>query len=110
MNNQPDQPHANRDAVVAPACSLDRDALAARLEEWSALRKRALVTQTRDGSVVTSTWRRASGVRQELDRLIDAEHACCPFLSFEIAADQTAITLRTTFPEGIPADLWHSIG
>lgn len=96
--------------AVAQACSLGGVALASRLEDWSALRGRALVSQTRDGSVVTSSWRRAGGVRDELVRLVDAERICCPFLSFEITDDQTAITLRTTFPEGISPDLWHSIG
>jgi Cd2+/Zn2+-exporting ATPase len=96
--------------AVAVACALDRGAMESRLEEWSALRGRALVSQSRDGLVVVSAWRHGDGVRDELVRLIEAERECCPFLSFEITEESPAIVLRTTFPEGMQPDLWHSIG
>jgi hypothetical protein len=110
VNSQSKPTHADAGVMAAPASALDREALAARLGEWSALRRRAFVTQTRGSSVVISSWRQAGGVRDELVRLVDAERVCCPFLSFEITEDDTTITLRTTFPEGVPAELWHSIG
>jgi hypothetical protein len=101
---------AEGDATQAPACSLDREALAKRLEEWSALRVRALINQRRDGRVVISTWRRSVGVREALTRLMHSERDCCAFLSFELADEGATITLRTTFPESIDPELWHSIG
>jgi hypothetical protein len=101
---------ADTAAEAAPACSLDREALAERLEDWAALRVRALISQRREGRVVTSTWQPTGAVRDELLRLIWAEHRCCPFLVFELVEEQGAMTLQTTFPEGVSPDIWHSIG
>lgn len=110
MIHEPYLRPADPDGAAAPACSLDREALATRLDEWAELRERALMSRERDGPVVTSRWRRADGVRDELIRLIGAEHRCCPFLGFELTVEPGAIRLRTTIPDGVGADMWESIG
>jgi hypothetical protein len=110
VNGAPQIAHGDPATTAAPTCSLNREALASRLEDWAALRSRALMSQSREGGAVTSTWSRADGVRAELARLVDAERICCPLLNFEITEEHAIIVLRTTFPEGMPAELWHSIG
>jgi hypothetical protein len=92
--------------TVAVACSLDAAAFEARREEWAALRVQALIDQQTQGLVVTSRWRRADGVLDQLGELVGAEQSCCPFLRFDLSEGGSVITLRVTFPEGVGPEVW----
>ena len=92
---------ARRDASIeSMACSLDGAGLEARLEEWRALRRDALIAESEAGNVRTTTWSPRSDVRKRLERLIEAERACCPLLQFELVEERDAVRLATTFPQG----------
>lgn len=88
-----------RDAIIEPiACSLDGAGLEARLEEWRALRRDALIAESRHGNVRTTTWSPRGDVRERLERLVEAEGACCPFLQLELFEERDALRLDTTVP------------
>ena len=92
---------ARRDASIEPvACSLDEAGLEARLDEWRALRRDALLAESQAGNVRTTTWSPRSDVRERLERLVEAERACCSWLQFELFEERDAVRLDTTFPPG----------
>jgi hypothetical protein len=93
--------------AAPPACSLDESDRGARRSEWAALRAPARIAEQRTESTLTTTWRRDEHVRSEVERLVAAEHECCPFLGFELTVDEDAITLVTTFPDGISPEAWE---
>ena len=79
------------------SCSLDCDALAARMAEWGDL-DHAVISRhgTRDGAEVR--YRLEPTVASRLLGLIQAEAACCPGLTF-----QATITLAISAPEEMRA-------
>ncbi len=105
---------ASQTASEAPggriACTLTPTDQKARIEEWRALRRDALMEETRDGGVSTTFWRRRAGVLQRLEQLIEAERACCSFFDFELEKDGSTIRLKTTFPPGAEAVLDLAFG
>ena len=65
-----------------PFCSLDPDALAARMAAWNDLDRAALSRrQTPDGTEVR--YRLEPGLAERLLELIAAEAQCCPGLRFD---------------------------
>ena len=82
----------------ALACTLTSVDQKTRLEEWRALRREALVSESEDGLVWTSLWRSDGDVRARLEALVAAEQECCPFLTFELDAVEAGIRMRTHFP------------
>lgn len=87
------------------ACTLEPTDQKARIEEWQALRRDALIEEIRDGGLSTTLWRGRAGVAERLEQLIEAERACCSFLAFEMEKDDSIIRLETTFPPGAEAVL-----
>ena len=79
-------------------CSLPPGDLQARLRRFEDLAQAALVDaeRTRDG--VRLHLRATDEVRREVDALIAAEAACCPFLTFASHEQQGVIRLETTAP------------
>ena len=82
------------------ACTLDRDALEARLAEWEALRREALVSASRDGAVGTTVWRAGGSTFERLASLVDAERSCCSFFTFDLHRGSDEIRLIVTAPPG----------
>ena len=98
-----DSAHDTRAEPIA--CTLEPSDQNARIEEWRALRRNALIEETRDNTVSTTLWRRHVGVLERLGQLIEAERACCSFLAFELEEEDSVIRLETTFPPGADAVL-----
>jgi hypothetical protein len=93
-------------AQAAPiACTLDEPARALRNAEWSELRW-ARTAEHRTATTLTTAWRRDEGVQREVERLVAAEHACCPFFGFDLTISDDAVTLVTSFPEGLSPNGW----
>jgi hypothetical protein len=88
------------------ACTLDKSALGARKAEWSELR-RARTAEHRTATTLTTTWRRDEGVQREVERLVAAEHECCPFFGFDLTIGDDAVILVTSFPEGLSPNEWE---
>jgi hypothetical protein len=78
--------------------------MVARLAEWQRLVAAARTRQAGDGGS-----RRLSfgdvAVLGELARLVAAEQACCPFLTFVITVDQTEVVLEVRAPAAAEAML-----
>jgi hypothetical protein len=91
---------------ISIACALDAAGLADRREEWAALR-RFRTGERRTASTLTTTWRRDAGVQAQLECLVAAERKCCPFLGLELTADDTAVILVTSFPQGLSPIDWE---
>jgi hypothetical protein len=99
---------ADLEAVKAPSCSLSPGLMRERGAEWTALRAAHLIDRQRMAESVTSHWRLAA--LAELQRLVEAEHACCPFFAFELTVGDRSITLRTTFPAELDQELFSGVG
>ena len=93
-------------AGVPVACSLSSGALAQRHAEWAALRT-ARIAEHRTATTLTTTWRRDDRAQREIERLVAAEHECCPFFGFELTFRDDAVTLVTAFPEGLSPASWE---
>ena len=93
-------------AGVPVACSLSSGALAQRHAEWAALRT-ARIAEHRTATTLTTTWRRDDRAQREIERLVAAEHECCPFFGFELTFCDDAVTLVTAFPEGLSPASWE---
>jgi hypothetical protein len=57
---------------------------------------------------VTRTGRPAALL--ELRRLVQAEHACCPFFAFELTVGDRSIKRRTIMPAGLDQELFNGVG
>jgi hypothetical protein len=86
---------------------LSSGALAQRHAEWAALRVAARISENRTETTLTTTWGRDEHVRTEVERLVAAEHDCCPFLGFALTVGDDTIVLVTTFPEGLSPASWE---
>jgi hypothetical protein len=83
---------------AAIACSLDAAGAADRAREWRLLIERALVSRTPIAGGVRIELTPLPGVRQELEHLVRAERACCPFLSIDVAPTDALLVLVATAP------------
>lgn len=92
-----------------PACSLEPDALARRLEEWRALDAHTLRRRTAGGIVVT-TYPDRPDVAAEVSRLVAAEGECCSFLSFEVREGEGTIEVELRFPPAFAATVASALG
>ena len=77
------------------ACSLNADDLAQRREEWRALPLLGARVQLRF----------PLSARADLDRLVEAEARCCPFLTLRVTERVDALVLTVDAPEGAEAVL-----
>ena len=94
-------------ATAASACSLDKGGRVGRRTEWAALRAPARIAEHRTATTLNTTWRLDEHIRSEVEWLVAAEHECCPFFGFELTVGDEAITLVTTFPEGLSPASWE---
>jgi hypothetical protein len=89
---------ADEPKIPVLACSLDADGARKRIGQWQELMRRGLVSRSEivDGVRVELQPRRS--VLRELERLVAAERACCPFLSFTVEPGAVALVLTVRGP------------
>jgi hypothetical protein len=94
------------------ACTLGAYELKSRFAEIGALAGRSLLDHEQDGR--TLHLRYALDAAAQLERLVDQERQCCPFLQFDLRKARDAIHLDITAPmeagEFAPLLYAHFIG
>jgi hypothetical protein len=80
------------------ACSLSAGEAHARARECAALLDRADAVRTPVAGGLRITLRQHDGVAAELDRLVAAERACCPFLTMRVETADEVLALAVTGP------------
>ncbi|MQA00913.1 MAG: hypothetical protein GEU80_16605 [Dehalococcoidia bacterium] len=86
---------------AAIACTLTAEGMRERGGDWAELLRRwRLRREDIEGGA--RLWFRAE-VREDLERLIEAESACCSFFDFRLASDDEVLRLEVRAPaEGRP--------
>jgi hypothetical protein len=95
------------------ACSLSATELPVRLEEIEALGGDALLGARVDGAHAELRFTAATGVRERVQRLADAESRCCAFLTFAIAEARDEVVLTVDGPAdaaGVVGELAAAFG
>jgi hypothetical protein len=69
-----------------------------RQAEWSRFLDTVAVNRTPVSGGVRVKLLPLQGVRAELDRLVEAERECCPFLDFVVDENDAGVTLTVTAP------------
>jgi arsenate reductase (thioredoxin) len=88
-------------APAAPlACSLGAADLKQRLAHVEALGEAALVEVERSGAETRLRFRSGETTRASLERFVEDERACCPFLDFTLAERADLIELTIAAPPG----------
>jgi hypothetical protein len=82
------------------ACTLDAEALPARLAEISALGRDALISFRHDERTAELRFRKDLSVEGRLNAIVAAESACCSFLTFTVVPGDQHYTLRIEAPAG----------
>lgn len=90
--------HRHARAEQPIACTLTPGDQKTRLQQWRELRRDGLIRESREGLVWTTLWRADDDIRSRLDKLIEGENECCPFLTFEVEDGDDVVRLRTLFP------------
>jgi hypothetical protein len=86
------------------ACSLSATDLDERRRELAALRRDALLDRTAIPGGVRLAFADAPGTAGRLAAAIDAEAACCPFLTLALERDGDRLVLDVTGPaDALPA-------
>jgi hypothetical protein len=57
-----------------------------------------LISRARVADGVRVELQQLPGVREELERLVAAERACCPFLAMEVQTTEASVVLTVTAP------------
>ena len=82
----------------AIACSLKGADRAKRLEEVSDLAGRALLEVRKSEPGLRLRFARRPGIRDELERLVEAESLCCSFLHFDLDSSGQGFALDISGP------------
>jgi hypothetical protein len=85
-------------ADVPVACQLSGAAAEQRGREWRLVVSRALISRSAVADGVRIELQRHPGVQEELERLVTAERACCPFVAIDVQATKAALVLTVTAP------------
>lgn len=91
------------------ACSLSSGEAQERAWQWAALLDQAQAMRNPIAGGVRVELLQRDGVAAELDRLVAAERACCPFLTMRVEAAGDLLALTVTAPaqaEPLIADLF----
>jgi MerR family copper efflux transcriptional regulator len=80
------------------ACTLDAGASGERAQEWRELLADAQLSACSTTTGMRLTLRSDAYVRRELERLVAAEAACCPFLGLHVAQTATSLVLSVDAP------------
>jgi hypothetical protein len=95
-------------AELPIACSLSASELPGRMTEMAELGCDALVDARVDGARAQLRFVAGAGVRERVERFVEAESRCCAFLSFALAEAPGEVVLRIDAPagaEGVLAEL-----
>ncbi|MEQ1607947.1 MAG: hypothetical protein ABL956_03090 [Hyphomonadaceae bacterium] len=79
------------------ACMLSGTDFKQRLEEIADLNRKSLRHARRDDLRLTLSYK--PGALGQVQLMVEQELACCPFLSFDVTAHETGVTLTITAPE-----------
>jgi hypothetical protein len=82
------------------ACSLDDTELAARLDAWRQVVRRATTCRVGDGRIV-ARYPNERQLRDRLRQLIALERECCSFLHFDVEERPDVIVTELRLPEGL---------
>lgn len=80
------------------ACTLDAGASGERAQEWRELLADAQLSACNTTTGMRLTFRSDAYVRRELERLVAAEAACCPFLGLRVEQTATSLVLIVDGP------------
>lgn len=80
------------------ACSLSERELIARGREIEELARAALIEGSRLEGRVRLVYRRSEAVEATVRDLMEREARCCPFLGFELVAEQDVLTVDISGP------------
>lgn len=79
------------------ACTLAAGDFKARIAAIAALNARALRLAKRDDLTLTLTY--TADAQAEVEAMVEAERACCAFLTFTTASGDDQVQVRITAPE-----------
>ena len=91
------------------ACTLEVGDLAARRREWEAL-DAAVVDRASVTGGFEVRFRNDDGIATRLERLVDAERACCGFADWQVGSARDAVVLRVTSSDDGVAALRAAFG
>jgi hypothetical protein len=80
------------------ACSLEADALSARLEAMAQLGAKSLTSREADGERWQLRFRADPSTRRQLARIVAAEAECCPFLELSLSEVDDLLLLSIAAP------------
>lgn len=92
-----DRSHGQADMPIA--CSLTASDYAARLDEIEAIGRDGLLRVERGSGPPDLVFREEPEIQSALERVIEAEAACCPFLSFSMRSRGEELVLTIEGPE-----------
>ena len=92
-----------RPESVAIACTLDPQAIGARLADISRLTKQHLLSHRLDGRTIRLTYDRAAV--KEVERIVALERECCAFLDFRLRLAADGVELTITGPDRPGSDV-----
>lgn len=84
-------------AAAPYACTLERDAIPQRIDDWRHLLAQAMRHERRDDSIVVA-FPPGAALAASVAELAAAENTCCSFFTFTIRIDHTGTTLTITTP------------
>jgi hypothetical protein len=85
---------------LAIACSLGETELPERLRQMAELGRDALLESRTAGTRAELRFAGGPGVRERVDAIVTAESQCCAFLDLQVSAEDGAVVLRVTAPDG----------
>jgi hypothetical protein len=81
------------------ACSLKPGEMQNRGEEFRAVLRGQVIDMSRDGSAALHLkLNEPPGLRERLERLVELERACCPFLDFSLVSENGTLVLHIQGP------------
>ncbi len=91
------------------SCSLERDALETRLQDWAAVARHAISRRV-DTDRIRSTYPPDPEIARRLRDLIAAEAHCCTFMRFTVEESPDEIVVELRVPAGMAEPLATMLG
>ena len=82
------------------ACSLDRNALNARLAEAAEVGSAGILSREQVTGRHILRFRSRPEIRARLEEIVDAERECCPFLTIDLEEREDGLELAIDAPAG----------
>jgi hypothetical protein len=97
-----DQPSPiSADDEEASACLLDAVEQASLMVEYGSLARTAVVGVRRSGSMLEVSVSRSAEAEARVERIVDAERACCPFMDVAVRGDGGTLVVTYSGPAAI---------